>query len=384
MALKFIGDKREVIYSAELNNMAHANLNTVLTDCEVSASSPAAMTVDVASGTIFFGNDVITVVASSDTLTIDAESTSNDRIDLIRVDSTGTLSVLKGTASAVPATPDYDPDNYIVLAIITVGNTTTSITSDEIEDIRVLNQGGAGGSAGTFGRYMEEFTAQTTVVVTHNLGDDEPNVFIYDASGVIIEESSITSITANSKNQVTVVFPSSTSGKIIVYGGVGLNNAYYAEDYSSSLTWSVTHNLENKYVNITCYDTSDKVMEPQEIEVTSENTLTITWGIATAGKVVVTGGISTLPSTRGGTSLNYNRITIATTSTVIKAINADRRSILIKNNDSVSIYIGDSSVATSDGYELEAGKSMYLTDNEAIYGIVTTGTANLAYLEVEE
>jgi len=382
MALEYEGNKKEVVYSAQLNNLAFANLNSVLTGCEVTPSSPAAMTVDVDSGTIFFGNDKISVSASVGTLTIDTEATANTRKDLILVNASGTLSVLKGTASAIPATPDYDPETYIVLAIITIVNTTTTITSNEIKDIRILNQGGAGGAGGSFDRYVEDFTSQTSVTVIHNLGDDEPNVFVYDNTNVLISPASVT---ANNKNAVTVTFSVATSGRIIVYGGLGVNNAYYAEDYSSSTTWNVAHNLNNKYVNVTCFDTSDNIIEPQNINVTDENNLVITFAVATAGKAVITGGIATSPSNAIGVPyLNYGNVDIGTSATLIKAANIDRKGILIRNYGSISIYIGDNAVTTSNGYELEAGKCIYLKDTEAIYAVASTGTVDTRYMEATQ
>ena len=293
MTLKFTGNQTEVVYSATLNNMAYANQNSLLSGCLVKASTPAAMTVDVESGRIFFGNDEIDVSASTDTLTIDTESSTNNRIDLIVVNESGVLSIIKGTASAIPATPNYDPELYIVLAIITVNNTITTITTDEIRDLRLLNLGGSGGSGGTFGRHVEEFSAQTSVTVTHNLGDDEPNVFVYDSSNeLIIPES----VTVTDINSLVVTFSTSSTGKIVVYGGVGVNNGYYAEDYSSSATWVVTHNLNQQYVNVVCYDSSDVVIEESaitSITMDSDSQCTVVLGSATAGRVVVTGGTST-------------------------------------------------------------------------------------------
>jgi len=407
MTMKFIGGQREPVYSAMLNNIAYANQNGILSGCEVSASSPAAMTIDVTSGTIFFGNDTIDVVASTDTLAIDTEASANTRIDLILTNNTGTLSVLKGTASAIPATPNYEPDNYIVLALITVTNITTTITSAEINDTRILNQGGAGGSGGTFGRHLELFTAQTSVTVTHNLGDDEPNVFVYNSSNELIIPEEVTVVDTNS---ITVDFTTATSGKIVVYGGAGVNNAYYTEEYVSSLTWSVVHNLDNKYVNITCFDSSDKVIEPQDIELTDENNLVVTWGIATVGRVLVTGGITTNRWGSGdntfpiqgdevmnasdinkayyqneeGATLNHASVNVTNTATLILAANTSRKTILIQNIGSEDCFLADSaSVTISNGFPVKSGESIFMYNKDAIYGITSSGTVDIRYMEAQ-
>lgn len=315
MSLEFQGGKREIVYSAILNNMANVSLNGVLSGCEVDTST-GTMKVDVESGRVFFGNDTINVSASTDTLTIDTESTSNTRKDLILVNTSGVLSILKGSASAVPATPDYDTSLYIALAIITITNSTTDITSDDIKDIRVLNQGGAGGDSGVMGRHIEEFTSQTSVTVTHNLGDDEPVVVVYNDSDVQVDPASVT---ITNKNELVVTFSTSTTGKIVVWGGAGVNNAYYEEEFTSSLTWSVNHKLDNQYVNVTCYNSSDEIIEPQTITMTDADNLSVEFGVATAGRVTVTGGSTKLELTKmtdvdisspaNGDALVYNSTT---------------------------------------------------------------------------
>lgn len=84
-----------------------------------------------------------------------------------------------------------------------------------------------------------------------------------------------------------------------------------------------------------------------------------------------------------GNTLNYSNVSITTSATVIKASNSNRKSILIYNNDTTSIFIGDSGVTINDGFELAPLESIYLVDTEAFYGIVSAGTADIRYLEVE-
>lgn len=82
-------------------------------------------------------------------------------------------------------------------------------------------------------------------------------------------------------------------------------------------------------------------------------------------------------------TMNYGAVSVSTTATVIKAANASRELIIIRNNGGTSIFIGDSGVTTSDGYELEAGQSVNLFTEDAIYGIVASGTEDARYLEVQ-
>lgn len=108
--------------------------NGVLSGCAVSASSPVAMSVDVASGLVITNHTKVAVSAVT-SLTIGAHS-SSPRIDLITVDSSGTVAVVQGTGATTPAIPAI-PSNKIALAIVYVSSTATSISSADIQDKRV-------------------------------------------------------------------------------------------------------------------------------------------------------------------------------------------------------------------------------------------------------
>ncbi|NCD07118.1 MAG: hypothetical protein EOL97_13450, partial [Spirochaetia bacterium] len=291
MSIKFEGNERSRLYSAELNSIAYANRNAVLDGCEVTADSPASMDVTVSSGRVFFSSEIVDVTGTD--VTISANATAFTRLDLVVVDNTGTLSVVTGTPGILPMTPDYDPETKVVLAMITVDAGTTSIISSKIKDIRSINSGGAGGGAGigSVGKYRQEFTSQTSVTVNHYLADNNPIVQVYDSTGEIIIPDSIETV---DENTITVTFLVSTSGFIVVHGGTSGSNAYFTKEMTSSDTWNVEHNLANKYVSVTCYDTSDEMIFPEGIEIVDEDNITITFGSATAGRVVVMGGVSEL------------------------------------------------------------------------------------------
>lgn len=81
--------------------------------------------------------------------------------------------------------------------------------------------------------------------------------------------------------------------------------------------------------------------------------------------------------------MTYGNISIGTSATSIVSSNTDRATIRLNNNDTVTIYLGgDASVTTSNGYPVEPGAT-YIENNYtgAIYGIVTSGTADLRYSE---
>jgi hypothetical protein len=86
-------------------------------------------------------------------------------------------------------------------------------------------------------------------------------------------------------------------------------------------------------------------------------------------------------STSGET---YGNISVTATATLIIAANTSRRWVKITNNSSRSIYLGwDASVTTTTGDILYRRQSIIITGTtSAVYGIVSTGTNDVRYLEV--
>lgn len=92
----------------------------------------------------------------------------------------------------------------------------------------------------------------------------------------------------------------------------------------------------------------------------------------------VTGGISL----KSNGSSTFNTVTVAATATLILAQNTNRSNILIVNNGGVTLYIGTtSSVTTANGIPVLANGAITLTVNDDIYGIATSGTLDIRYLE---
>jgi hypothetical protein len=96
----------------------------------------------------------------------------------------------------------------------------------------------------------------------------------------------------------------SLGGTLTVTGGAGIASSvsgstvtlsleqaglYYLYSGASSVSHTVTHNLGQKYCNVTVVDGSDNVVIPLGISYVDNNSLTVTFSVATACKVVVTG-----------------------------------------------------------------------------------------------
>ena len=93
----------------------------------------------------------------------------------------------------------------------------------------------------------------------------------------------------------------------------------------------------------------------------------------------------------------YGNISVATSATVIvaKSVSSPPRiALLIKNNSSVVVYLGeDSSVTTSNGYPLQPGDQLMLDFagsiapffyRDAVYGRVASGTADVRYWQMAQ
>lgn len=85
-----------------------------------------------------------------------------------------------------------------------------------------------------------------------------------------------------------------------------------------------------------------------------------------------------------GSVFSTSQISVGTSATVIKAASATRKRITIKNpvGSGQVLYIGRSNgVTTANGHMLDAGDSITLGTEDAIWGIFPTSANNVSYLE---
>jgi len=66
--------------------------------------------------------------------------------------------------------------------------------------------------------------------------------------------------------------------------------AYTHVQSSASATWTVTHDLNTAMVNVMVYDTSNRVVIPNNIEIVDDNTVAVYLASAAQGRVVVLTG----------------------------------------------------------------------------------------------
>ena len=73
-------------------------------------------------------------------------------------------------------------------------------------------------------------------------------------------------------------------------GIFAFNGQVYNETFTALTTWTVTHNLGTSTPCVNCYtDPGGGFVQtvPADITVVNENEFTVTWSVATAGRVVV-------------------------------------------------------------------------------------------------
>jgi uncharacterized Zn-binding protein involved in type VI secretion len=117
----------------------------VVSGCAVTAQGSPNLTVAVASGVVAVNGVRASVTGT--TVTITTAHGSNPRIDLITVNSSGTLAATAGTAASVPLLPSI-PSTSVALAAIYVPASDTTIATNQIIDKRVfLNNAAAPGLA---------------------------------------------------------------------------------------------------------------------------------------------------------------------------------------------------------------------------------------------
>ncbi len=99
----------------------------------------ANMSVDVATGSATINGTVVTK-SSVTNVVVTAAHATYDRYDFVVINSSGTISVIAGTAAATSYAPDYDfeTNNAILLAEIYIPATDTAIENAQITDKRVI------------------------------------------------------------------------------------------------------------------------------------------------------------------------------------------------------------------------------------------------------
>ena len=125
----------------------------------------------------------------------------------------------------------------------------------------------------------------STLAVSTSVASD---TFTITASGAT---SNLTDVTA----------ASSANGQVMVSDGTNYTprQVHYVGDFTGSpigTTWTVSHNLGQRYVNVTVVDSNHEVIIPESITLTDANTVTVTFNTAVGGYAIVTGVAGVSPA----------------------------------------------------------------------------------------
>ena len=136
----------------------------------------------------------------------------------------------------------------------------------------------------------------TTWTVNHGLNTSTPLVNVYDSGYNQLIPASVTSTTANT-TQIT--FSTAQAGFAIISKGSGISvfvsasfatTASYAstvgfnfEQTTPSATWTINHNLNNRYPLIQTYGSDSLVLIPASISGSSVNTAIVTFSTPISG-----------------------------------------------------------------------------------------------------
>ena len=179
--------------------------------------------------------------------------------------------------------------------VTSVTDQTVTVTADDATDTQ---KGVAKFSSTNFTVTAGNVVLDTSIGSLNNV-DDAVDTAVTDSLLVTTGTGDWTSTTREDFFNATsvdalsdVTVTSAAAGDVLVNDGAGQfvnRQIYFLYSGASSATHTVTHNLGQKYCNVTVVDSTDNVVIPESIVFDTANQLTVTFNSAIAAKVVVMG-----------------------------------------------------------------------------------------------
>lgn len=148
-----------------------------------------------------------------------------------------------------------------------------------------------------------------------------------------------------------------------------LYSSNYTQSFSNSSTWTVIHNLETRFVLVQTYDTNYDEMIPQNIDLTDDNTVTISFPTLESGTAVVTVGGALQNSSPISMSYALNATSASYALTASHALNAGGASATASYLNTLTQDV------TLNGTFYNNAKNIYLDSTLALPFIIGYGTA---------
>ena len=170
-----------------------------------------------------------------------------------------------------------------------------------------------GDSANAEGYYLHnQGAASTTWTVNHNLNSQ----YVAVAPATTADLSWYgrydgPTISYTDANSLTLTFSSAEAGNVAIIGSSNIAGYYTHTQSSPSTTWTVTHNLAQKYLSVTPVYPNNMSMvgtyDFPDIAYNNSNALTLTFSSALTGNVVVVGGGGdALPAGGANSEVQFN------------------------------------------------------------------------------
>jgi hypothetical protein len=190
-------------------------------------------------------------------------------------------------------------------------------------------------------------------------------------SSVVLTNQTSSMTVLSSSYAVTAAFALNVVG-----GGSGVSDGAYAElnQTTPSTSWTFVHNLGQKYPIFQVFDTLDRVIIPTQIIATDNNTATITFSSAQAGKVV-----ASLGTGPGGMTQYFAS---ATTWSLNHAMGTDYPIVTVYGSNRKIIYPQE--VKSIDGNNVEVYFSVPVAGylNVAKGGHIISGSLDLTQINL--
>jgi hypothetical protein len=198
---------------------------------------------------------------------------------------------------------------------------------------------------------MSQSIAATTWSFTHNLNTINPIVQVYDLTNAQIIPNQIVGM---NNSTAEIRFDYAQAGYAVASNGGGL----YVTGSTSTLvqtvgavTWSFTHNLNNKYNTYEVYDDNDYVLIPSAIKALTNNTAELYFSGPQTGRAVAQfSGINGAPN---ATSASYAvTATSASYAATASYLNPITNSYVVLTQVSQSLNYVDDVAAAAGGVPL--------------------------------
>jgi hypothetical protein len=192
---------------------------------------------------------------------------------------------------------------------------------------------------------MSQSVAATTWSFTHNLNTINPIVQVYDLTNSQIIPNQIVGM---NNSTAEIRFDYAQAGYAVASNGGGLyvtGSTSTLVQTSANVTWSFTHNLNNKYNTYEVYDSNDTVIIPSGIRAVGDNNAEIYFATPQTGRAVAQfSGINGAPN---ATSASY-----AVTATSASYLSPITNSFVVLTQVSQSLNFANDAAAATGGVPL--------------------------------